>query len=93
MSTTWKSSLAPCLRTSRKNELVVALDRLHTLTTGFLRKLCEKRGLTTEQGKPLHSLFGQYVRALYEAGHLESKMTGEHTKSVERATRRIQRRA
>jgi hypothetical protein len=58
-----------------KNDLVVGLDRLHTFTTGFLRSLCEKRGLAAERGKPLHSLFGQYVRALHEAGHIQSRMT------------------
>ena len=70
------------LENIEKHELVVGLDRLHTLTTGFLRKLCEKRGLAAEQGKPLHSLFGQYVRTLYEAGHLESKMTASILKAL-----------
>jgi hypothetical protein len=65
-----------------KNDLVVGLDRLHTFTTGFLRSLCERRGLTVERGKPLHSLFGQYVRTLYEAGHLESKMTASILKAL-----------
>ena len=58
-----------------KNELVAGLDRLHTFTTGFLRALCEKRALSVDRGKPLHSLFGQYVRALHEGGHIQSKMT------------------
>lgn len=58
-----------------KNELVVGLDRLHTFTTGFLRSLCERRGLKVERGKPLHSLFGEYVRTLHRDGHIQSKMT------------------
>jgi hypothetical protein len=58
-----------------KNDLVAGLDRLHTFATGYLRSLCEGRGLATERGKPLHSLFGEYVRSLREAGHLESRMT------------------
>ncbi|HKO46872.1 MAG TPA: abortive infection family protein [Polyangiaceae bacterium] len=70
------------LENIEKNEFVVGLDRLHTLTTGFLRKLCEKRGLTVEQGKPLHSLFGQYVRTLYESGCLESRMTASILKAL-----------
>lgn len=57
-----------------KNEFVAGLDRLHTFVTGFLRSLCEKRTLQVDRGKPLHSLFGQYVRALHEGGHIQSKM-------------------
>ena len=65
-----------------KNELVVGLDRLHTFASGFMRSLCEKRALATDRGKPLHSLFGQYVRALHERGHLQSKMTASILKAL-----------
>lgn len=65
-----------------KNEPVMGLDRLHTFTTKFLRSLCEGRGGATERGKPLHSLFGEYVRKLHEAGHIESKMTTSILKSM-----------
>jgi hypothetical protein len=65
-----------------KNELVAGLDRLHTLTTKYLRRLCETRGLVTDQGKPLHSLFGEYVRALHSAGHIQSKMTASILKAL-----------
>jgi hypothetical protein len=65
-----------------KNEPVVGLDRLHTFATKFLRSLCEERAATTERGKPLHSLFGEYVRKLHEAGHIESKMTASILKSM-----------
>jgi hypothetical protein len=65
-----------------KNEFVEGLDRLHTFTTGFLRSLCERRGLTTENGKPLHSLFGEYVRTLRDAGHIQSKMTASILKAL-----------
>ncbi len=56
-------------------EFVQGLDRLHTFTTKFLRTLCEKQGLVVDRNKPLHSLFGEYVRSLRSAGHIESKMT------------------
>lgn len=36
---------------------------------------CEPHGITISRGKPLHSVFGEYVRALRESGHLESVMT------------------
>jgi hypothetical protein len=65
-----------------KNELVIGLDRLHTFTTGFLRSLCERHGLKTERGKPLHSLFGELVRSLHQAGHIQSKMTASILKSL-----------
>lgn len=65
-----------------KNELVQGLDRLHTFTTMFLRTLCEKRGITIGREKPLHSAFGEYVRRLRDAGHIESKMTANILKSM-----------
>jgi hypothetical protein len=57
------------------NEPVYGLDRLHTFTTKLLRSLCERNGLTTEREKPLHSLFGSYIKTLRDAGHIESEMT------------------
>lgn len=48
------------------------LDRLHTLVNKFIRVTCEPRGITITRDKPLHSVFGEYVKALREDGHLES---------------------
>ncbi len=65
-----------------RNEPVEGLDRLHTFTTKFLRSLCEQRGVAADRSKPLHSLFGEHVRRLREAGHIESKMTMAILKSM-----------
>jgi hypothetical protein len=68
--------LARAVRESiERNEPEVGLDRLHTFTVKYLRVLCEQRGIPTDRDKPLHSLAGEYVRALKEDGHLESQMT------------------
>ncbi len=64
-----------------RNEPVLGLDRLHTFTTKLLRALCEKNGITTERDKPLHNLFGSYVKKLRDAGHIESEMTDRILKS------------
>lgn len=52
-----------------------ALDRLHTFVNKFIRVTCEPHGITISRDKPLHSVFGEYVKALRESGHLESVMT------------------
>jgi hypothetical protein len=65
-----------------KKEFAAGLDRLHTFTTGFLRSLCEKRGLTSDRGKPLHSLFGEFVRTLHQGGHIQSRMTASILKAL-----------
>lgn len=64
-----------------KNELVVGLDRLHTYVTRLIRMLSEKRGITVCRDKPLHSIFGEYVKALRGAGLIESDMTDRILKS------------
>jgi len=46
-----------------------------------MRVLCEKRGVTTERDKPLHSLVGEYIKRLKEAGDIESEMTERILKS------------
>jgi len=65
-----------------KNEFAEGLDRLHTFATAFLRSLCEKRGIDVDRGKPLHALFGEYVRRLRDAGHIQSKMTASILKAL-----------
>lgn len=64
-----------------RNEPEVGLDRLHTFTVKYLRVLCNERGITTDKDKPLHSLAGEYVKALKEGGHLESEMSERILKS------------
>ena len=57
------------------------LDRLHTFVVKFFRVLCGKRGIGTPPDKPLHSMVGEYVRNLRNAGELESVMTERILKS------------
>jgi hypothetical protein len=52
------------LASIRKNDPQSGLDRLHTFATKFARSLCEEHGITVDRDKPLHSLFGEYVKKL-----------------------------
>ena len=65
-----------------KNEPEAGLDRLHTFITKFIRTLSERRGVTTDKGKPLHSIFGEYLKTLRAAGLIESEMTERILKST-----------
>lgn len=65
-----------------KNEPDAGLDRLHTFTVKYLRSVCEKRGIETDRTKPLHSLFGEYVKRLRSDGLVESDMTERILKST-----------
>ncbi|MGE5113685.1 MAG: abortive infection family protein [Acidobacteriaceae bacterium] len=58
-----------------KNDPQGGLDRLHTFTTKFVRSLCEQHGLTIDRDKPLHSIFGEYVKELKRLNLIESKMS------------------
>ena len=74
--------LARAVRESiERNEPEVGLDRLHTFAVKYLRVLCNERGISTDREKPLHSLAGEYVKALKEGRHLESEMTERILKS------------
>ena len=64
-----------------KNQPEAALDRLHTFVIKYIRTLCELRGIESNRDKPLHSIFGEYVKHLRNAGHLESMMTERILKS------------
>lgn len=64
-----------------KNQPEGALDRLHTFVIKFVRIACEPYGIEVDRDKPLHSVFGEYVRALRGGGHLESAMTERILKS------------
>jgi hypothetical protein len=63
------------------NEPDAGLDRLHTFVTKYLRTLCGQRGIATGKDKPLHSLMGEYVKALKQATLIESEMTERILKS------------
>jgi hypothetical protein len=64
-----------------RNQPEAGLDRLHTFVIKFVRALCAQRGIATQREKPLHSLFGEYVKALRVAGLIESQMTERILKS------------
>jgi hypothetical protein len=74
--------LARAVRDSiEKNEPEAGLDRLHTFVTKLIRTLSETRGITIDKDKPLHSIFGEYVKTLRSAGLIESEMTERILKS------------
>lgn len=58
-----------------KNQPESALDRLHTFVFKYVRTLCEDQNVEVSRDKPLHSTFGEYVKRLQQAGHIESEMT------------------
>lgn len=64
-----------------RNEPAEGLDRLHTFSLRYFRALCERRGITTEKEKPLHSLIGEYIKHLKKIGAIESEMTERILKS------------
>ena len=64
-----------------KNQPEVGLDRLHTFVIKYVRTLCEERGIEVRKDKPLHSTYGEYVKRLREAEHIETAMTERILKS------------
>lgn len=64
-----------------KNQPEGGLDRLHTFVNKFVRVTCESHGIIINRDKPLHSVFGEYVKALQKGNHLESSMTERILKS------------
>lgn len=75
-------TLAKSVRESiDRNEPETGLDRLHTFLVKYFRVLCQKHGISTEREKPLHSLVGEYVKALKKEGLIESDMTERILKS------------
>ena len=58
-----------------RGEPEAGLDRLHTFVTKYFRSVCQRHGVDTPREKPLHSLVGEYVKALRGAGLIESHMT------------------
>jgi hypothetical protein len=64
-----------------RNEPEAGLDRLHTFVMKYFRDLCRKRGIAIPTDKPLHSLVGEYVKALKAEGLIESVMTERILKS------------
>lgn len=75
-------ALAKSVRESiENNEPETGLDRLHTFVVKYISTICRDHGLTVVRGKPLHSMFGEYVKHLRSKGRLESEMTERILKS------------
>lgn len=76
-------SLAKAVReTIERNEPEAGLDRLHTFLIKYFRTLCEKHKLDTSKEKPLHSLVGEYIKAIKTKGLIESEITERILKST-----------
>ena len=65
-----------------KNEPEVTIDRLHTFSIKYIRQLCKNHGLQVDKSKPLHSLFGEYLKFLKTNNLIEADMTERILKST-----------
>jgi len=63
------------------NQPEAGLDRLHTFVVKYLRTECANHGISIDRDKPLHSLMGEYIKALKQEGILKSEMTERILKS------------
>lgn len=68
--------VAEQIRTAiNNNQPEAGLDRLHTFLIKFIRLVSQNNNIVVTREKPLHSLFGEYVKKLKAEGYIESKMT------------------
>ena len=75
-------ALAKSVRESiERNEPENGLDRLHTFLLKYFRTKCKKYSLEMDRNKPLHSLVGEYIKAIKKEGLIESEMTERILKS------------
>tara|TARA_B100000787_G_scaffold80754_1_gene59621 strand:+ start:1841 stop:2638 length:798 start_codon:yes stop_codon:yes gene_type:complete len=76
-------ALAQAVRTSiENNEPQAGLDRLHTFLVKYFRTLCVKHEKDLGRDKPLHSLVGEYIKAIKTKGLIESEITERILKST-----------
>ena len=76
------AALAKSVREAiEKDEPETGLDRLHTFVVRYVKVICEKHGIPTDRGKPLHALVGEYVKRLKQENRIESEMTERILKS------------
>lgn len=74
--------VAEQIRTAiNNNQPEAGLDRLHTFLIKFIRLVSQNNNIVVTREKPLHSLFGEYVKKLKAEGYIESKMTERILKS------------
>lgn len=75
--------LAKAVRDSiEKNEPQAGLDRLHTFLIKYFRNLCERHEVPLTKEKPLHSLVGEYIKAIKSRGLIDSDITERILKST-----------
>ncbi len=75
-------SLAKSVREAiERNEPENGLDRLHTYLVKYFRIKCKDLGITIDKKKPLHSLVGEYIKAIKKSGLVESEMSERILKS------------
>lgn len=68
--------LAETIKTHiENNQPDIAIDRLHTYTTSFLRRLCVKHQISVNKDLPLQSLLGQYIKHIEKQNGEMSEMT------------------
>ena len=76
-------ALAKAVRASiENNEPQAGLDRLHTFLVKYFRTLCIKHGKDIGKEKPLHSLVGEYIKAIKAEDLIESEITERILKST-----------
>lgn len=76
-------ALAKAVRGSiENNKPEEGLDRLHTFLVKYFRSLCDKYGIEFNNNKPLHSLVGEYIKAIKSEGLIESEITERILKST-----------
>jgi len=80
-----KQDFSPLIKSIRKsienNQPEEAIDRLHTFAVKYFRDLCDKHGIEHNRSKPLHGMFGEYIKYLRKNDYIESQMTERILKS------------
>lgn len=57
------------------NQPEVALDRLHTYMTKYIKSLCDLHGIEFKKEESLNAIFGKYIKFLRVKNKLESEMS------------------
>lgn len=63
------------------NQPEEAIDRLHTFAVKYVRDLCDRHSIEHDRSKPLHGMFGEYIKRLRKNNYIESQMTERILKS------------